>query len=329
MSVNQDAGPDQPDQPDPSRWQRIGEWLKREGKFVADNLHPQSAGQPRGRRAALWAGGLIGVVVLAVIGLLISLQFAGRELAATDGAQGALDEEKGYVHASIRPQAIESYEAPWSVFSATSLSQRQVTGIKRGEYTAEVFRDKDPIGAVTFDPLVTTPPNFGQIYFVDLVSDSSSMVTVTDIDAVNIRCRPSTMVARLDIAADGTSAIDAVAFPLQDGEGSANAFISDVNDEKYYGSEYFNHKTIELGGGAEHQTLSVLGVAHVGSYCSWDLLAKFTTDDGEEHRKRLNKQPLTSEGGPAEGPGTQRLSTNSQIMSEWCQRKPDSARCHP
>ncbi|MET8130178.1 hypothetical protein ABZV67_44860 [Streptomyces sp. NPDC005065] len=224
-----------------------------------------------------------------------------------------MDAEKGYVHAVFRPQPYKSYLPPYSGFSETLLSQRQVTGVQRGEYADEVL--KNPVGAYAFN-LRFDPSSYGQVYLVDLVSDSSSMLTVTDIKAVHIQCRRSTMVASIDTSADGVSAVESVVYQLQGNRGAANGLIADIDDPKW-GSQYFSRKTIQLGGGAEHQTLSVLGVAHSGSYCTWDLEAKFTTDDGEEHRKKLNREPLASDGGPAQAAGTKRLTVTVYGLIRW------------
>lgn len=301
---------------EPGRWRRAGRWLRREGRFAADTVHPESSGQPRGRRVVtLIILGLVSASASAA-GVLIVLPLLPIQVRANDDAEGALNAEKGYVHATIRTQPYKSYVAPYSGFSETALSPRQVAGVQRGEYADEVL--KRPVPAYEFNrPL--DPPGYGQEYLVDLVSDSSSMLTVTDINAVNIKCRKSTMVALVDTSSDGVSSIESVAYQLQDNREPGKGLISDVENPKW-GSPYFSRKTIQLGGGAEHVTLSVLGAAHPGSYCTWDLEAKFTTDDGEEHRRKLNAKPLASEGGPAPTPGTKRLTVTANGLIKWaCQ----------
>lgn len=309
-------GGDTDQRTEPGRWRRVSQWLRREGRFAADTVHPESSGQTRGRRIATLV--IIGLVSMSAsaAGVLIGLPLLGIELRANDGAQGALDAEKGYVHAAIRPQPYKSYVPPYSGFSKTLLSQRQVAGVQRGEYADEVLAN--PVPAYEFH-LPYDPPSYGQEYLVDLVSDSSSMLTVTDINAVNIQCGRSRMVALIDTSSDGASAIESVAYQLQGDQEPGKGIISDIDNPKW-GSQYFSRKTIQLGGGADHLTLSVVGVVHPGSYCTWDLEAKFTTDDGEEHRRKLNTKPLTSDGGPAQVPGTKRLTVTAYGRIRWaCQ----------
>ncbi|MGW2100402.1 hypothetical protein ACWCPX_22400 [Streptomyces olivaceoviridis] len=251
---------------------------------------------------------------------------AGTEAKIDDGAQSQNDAKKGYVHASIRHKPYNSYDPPYSVFSRTHLTPRQVEGVNRGEYDSSVI--KNGVAGANFDlGALDSHPGVGQIYFVDLVSDSSSMVTVTDIDAVNIQCRKSEMVAEISTKSEGEMPIKGLAYKLQDRRGSRNGFITDVDDSNW-GKQYFDHYTIPLGGGADAQTLSVLGVANPGSRCTWDLEARFTTDDGQQHRKKLNIKPLVTEAGPDNGPGKQHLTVTVAKLIQWqCahgQRKPDT-----
>ncbi|MER6917586.1 hypothetical protein [Streptomyces spiralis] len=235
---------------------------------------------------------------------------ANKQAAIDDDAQSALNAKHGYVHALIRPMSEGSYSAPYRTFSKTRLTSRQVKGINRGEYTAAVV--KNGVQAVGFGR--GSGDQYGQVYFVDLVSDSSSMVTVTDIDAVNVKCRKSEMVAEVETRGEGETAIKGLAYELQGHLGKVNGFISDVDDPKW-GQQYFDHHTITLGGGADAQTLSILGVAKAGSYCTWDLQARFTTDDGQDHRVKINDKPLVTEGGP--DAGAQHAEVLVQNLLDW------------
>jgi hypothetical protein len=285
---------------------------------VADTVHPASAGLSHGRRLAVWTIAVISGVVLAVVSgvadVVTHYLTAGHQAKIDDDAQSALDADKGYIHASFRLKPYDSYEPPYSAFSKTRLTARQTEGVNSGEYNSSVL--KDSVAAAPFSLGKYDKGGNGQIYFVDLVSDSASMLTVTDIDAVNIHCRKSAMVAEIYTRPEGEEPIKGLAYKLQDGRGTRNGFISDAEDP-HWGQQYFDHYTITLGGGADHQTLSVLGVANPGSYCTWDLQAKFTTDDGKEHRKKLNTKPLATEAGPDNGSGMQHLQVIVQKQIQW------------
>ncbi|MFD6531503.1 hypothetical protein [Streptomyces sp. NPDC060184] len=328
MSDGRSDSTEQP-QAGPGRWARASRWIRAEGRFVADTVHPESAGLSRGRRLATWSVvlvcAIVGVGVGTAVGMAINFLTAGTEAGIDDHAQGDLDAEKGYIHASFRSKPYDSYDPPFSVSSRTKLTPRQVEGIGSGEYDSSVL--KDAVAGAEFGlGGDDRRPGSGQVYFVDLVSDSSSMVTVTDIDAVNIRCRRSDMVTEIYTASEGAIPIVGLAFKLQDHRGTLNGFVTD-NEDPNYGRQYFDHATITLGGGADNQTLTVLGVADPGSRCTWDLESRFTTDDGEEHRKKLNNRPLVTEGGPDEGPGTQHLRVTVDKLIQWActhgQRRPD------
>ncbi|MFF9675973.1 hypothetical protein ACF1GS_30505 [Streptomyces eurythermus] len=257
-------------------------------------------------------------------GIAIHFFTAEAEAGIDDNAQSANDAKKGYIHASIRLKPYDSYDPPYSAFSRTRLTPRQVKGVNRGEYDSSVL--KDAVSGADFSlGMRDSQPGLGQIYFVDLVSDSSSMVTVTDIDAVNIQCRKSEMVAEIDTAPEGEMPIKGLAYKLQDRRGTRNGFITDADDPNW-GKQYFDENTIPLGGAAVHQTLSVLGVANPGSRCTWDLEARFTTDDGQEHRKKLNIKPLVTEAGPDNGPDKQHLQVTAAKLIQWAcnhgQREP-------
>ncbi|WP_405746630.1 hypothetical protein OG422_27100 [Streptomyces sp. NBC_01525] len=279
----------------------------------------------RGRRLATYGIALLCAAFLVGLGLARSYFTAGTEARIGDNAQSALDAEKGYLHAAFRPMLRGAYGPPYSAFSRAPLSAREIDGVHRGEYDSSVLRDS--VAATGFSlGAQDASPGSGQVSYVDLVSDSSSMITVTGIDATHIRCRKSGMVAEIHTPAQGDSPIKGLAYKLQDRAGTPNGFITDIEDP-HWGEPYFAHHTIPLGGAAAPQTLSVLGVADPGAYCTWDLEAHFTTDDGAEHHTRLNAEPLVTEGGPGNGLGTQHLQVDLATQIRWrCehgQRKPE------
>ncbi|MFE7214567.1 hypothetical protein ACFU93_32425 [Streptomyces sp. NPDC057611] len=301
---------------------------KRGARFVADTLQPDSANENKWRRLGrvviLGLGGLATAVAAAVLTLFINDLTSKHEAKTQAKAEDDLNVDKGYIHASIRLKPHNSYNAPFDTFCKERLTPRQVEGFKSGEYYDPSIVKKNGVAAIDFVSSYADV-RYGQIHFVDLVSDSSAMITVTGIDAVNVKCRKSEMVADVESRAEGMVDVEAVAYKLQDQPGSVNGLISDPDDK--YGDRFFDHHTITLGGGADAQSLSVLGVAKPGTYCTWDLEAQFTTDDGAQHRAKLNTEPLTAEGGPAEGPGTQRVSIIVQNVLRWAcehgQRAPE------
>ncbi|MEU3708853.1 hypothetical protein [Streptomyces catenulae] len=282
-------------------------------RFVADTVRPESAGLSRGKRLATYAVALLTSAFLVGLGLARSYFTAGTEARIGDDAQSALDAEKGYLHAAFRPLPRTAYGPPYSAFSRTPLTPRQIDGVHRGEYDAAVLRDS--VAASGFGLRDTAPGN-GQVNYVDLVSDSSSIITVTGIAPTHIRCRNSAMVAEIHTPAQGDSPIKGLAFELEQPAGAPNGFITDSEDP-HRGEPYFAHHTVPLGGAAPPQTLSVLGVAPPGRYCTWDLAAQFTTDDGTVHHTRLNAAPLVTEGGPGTGPGTQHLQVDLVTQIRW------------
>ncbi|GAA3185208.1 MULTISPECIES: hypothetical protein [Streptomyces] len=311
MSGDQDEGAGQ----EPGRGARAWRWIRAEGRFVADAVHPESAGLSRGRRLATYAVALLSAAFLVGLGLARSYFTAGTEARIGDDAQSALDAEKGYLHAAFRPLPRAAYGPPYSVFSRTPLTPRQIDGVHRGEYDSSVLRGG--VAATAFSRGVRdAAPGSGQVFYVDLVSDSSSMITVTGIEATHTRCRRSATVAEIHTPAQGESPIKGLAYRLPQSGEAPNGFITDTEDP-HWGEPYFAHHTIPLGGAAPPQTLSVLGVAAPGTYCTWDLQARFTTDDGAVHRTRLNAAPLVTEGGPGDGPGTQHLRVDLATQIRW------------
>ncbi|MFF9479810.1 hypothetical protein [Streptomyces sp. NPDC014733] len=309
MSDEPDGGTGQ------GRGARAWRWVRTGGRFVADTVHPESAGLSRGKRLATYAVALLTAAFLVGLGLARSYFTAGTEARIGDAAQSALDAEKGYLHAAFRPLPRTAYGPPYSAFSRTPLTPRQIDGVHRGEYDADVLRDA--VAATGFSlGARDTAPGSGQVSYVDLVSDSSSMITVTGIDATHIRCRKSAMVAEIHTPAQGDSPIKGLAYELAQPAGAPNGFITDAEDP-HWGEPYFAHHTIPLGGAAPPQTLSVLGVAPPGTYCTWDLAAQFTTDDGTVHHTRLNTAPLVTEGGPDNGPGTQHVQVDLVTQIRW------------
>ncbi|MFE2609847.1 hypothetical protein ACFXDI_42480 [Streptomyces mirabilis] len=306
----------QPRLTEPSRWARTRQWIRREGRFVADTIHPDSSNLTRGRRIAAW--GVLHVkgltlFLLGALGAVIITQCTAEDSARTDDhAEDAINAEKGYIHASIRPKPNDSYEIPFSTYFPQKLTPHQLDRFKSGEFDSGL--------AVKGGTSVAhwsrgSDYGSGQVYFVDLVSDSSSMITVTGVNATDIKCRKSKMLAGVDTPSPGDNLIKAVAFKLQGQKGPVSALIDDFGDPNW-GKLFFDHNTITLGGGADAQTLGVLGIAEPGSSCTWDMEAKFTTDDGQQHRAQINSKPLISEGGPGKGVG-QYIEIDPSIVVRW------------
>lgn len=181
---------------------RALQWIKREGRFVADTIHPDSANLGKGRRLASWAilrvKGLILLVVGAVAAVIVT-HYTAEDSARTGGkAEGAINAENGYIHATIRLKPYESYDPPYETFSESKLTLRQIRGINSGEYTAE-----EAVKGGMAAQWSGVAPGLGQVYFADLVSDSSSMIIVTDIRPVNISCRNSKMVTQISTSGEG------------------------------------------------------------------------------------------------------------------------------
>ncbi|MGW3341357.1 hypothetical protein ACWDCL_28235 [Streptomyces sp. NPDC001009] len=267
---------------------------------------------------------LIGALLLlggAILGLFWDDLTGEHQEKSQRNSEGKVDADSGFIHASFESLAPDSYLPPYETYSATRLTSRQVEWIESGQYGDGVV--KGGLKAAHFDRQYLPGEGrrdvggAGQVYLAHLVSDSSATVTVTDIDAVNIKCGKSKMLAEVLTTSEGEMAIAGVAYELQEKLGTANGFISDAEDMNW-GDEYFKHHTIALGGAASPQSLSVLGVARKGFNCTYDLRATFRTDDGEKHQKKLNEQhALTAEGGPAPGPDRQFLEVRPERMILW------------
>ncbi|MEU2487055.1 hypothetical protein ABZ593_20905 [Streptomyces sp. NPDC012617] len=257
----------------------------------------------------------VGCVLTTGAGLVLAKCSARDQLDASAEAQSAKDAEQGYIHASIRMKPYSSYVPPYLTFSKARLTPREVTGIERGEYS-DLDVMKNGVKAESFFLGVGGQGGLGQNYFVDLVSDSSSMITVTDLKPVDVDCRASKMMAALDTPSEGLSSIAGVTFVLRENKGLNGGLISDSEDPNW-GKPFFEHHTIVLGGGADAQTLQLTGVAPPGNRCTWKVRAEFTTDDGERHQAVLNEKPLTTEAGPGKGANTQHLAVDVGKVIKW------------
>jgi hypothetical protein len=306
----------QPQVTEPSQWARTRQWISREGRFVADTIHPDSSNLTRGRRIAAW-GVLhvkgLAMFILGALATIIIAHYTAKDSARTDDhAEDAINAEKGYIHASIRLKPNDSYEIPFSTYFPQELTPRQLDRFKSGEFDSGLA-----VEGGTSVALWSRGINYGsgQIYFVDLVSDSSSMITVTGMNATEIKCRKSRMPAEVETPSPGDNLIKAVAFELQRKNKPVSALVDEFGNPNW-GKLFFDYNTITLGGGADAQTLSVLGIAKPGSSCTWNIEAKFTTDDGQQHRARINSKPLVSEGGPGAGAG-QHIEINPSKVVRW------------
>jgi hypothetical protein len=82
--------------------------------------------------------------------------------------------------------------------------------------------------------------------------------------------------AVLRIPADGASAIESIAFTLQE-LGDARAQFPQGSEKGDAGKPYFSQKVVSVGGSSEPVTFNVTPYSRLNSRCEWRILATYNT----------------------------------------------------
>jgi hypothetical protein len=136
--------------------------------------------------------------------------------------------------------------------------------------------------------MLQPPPSFdpGLAFWSDsttfnmnLFSERNSQLSITDMRAVNVSCRPPSANTIVEFPPQGEAEYSGILFDLTSTDPAP--FITDPGDDQ--GQLYFSQRKIDLGGGLAPGGLRVEAMVRDES-CNWEILAKYrdsSTQNGE------------------------------------------------
>ncbi|MFI8964665.1 hypothetical protein ACIGO8_21420 [Streptomyces sp. NPDC053493] len=274
------AAPD-PEQHDPSFWD-----------FALERVAP-GARVPPARRGRVLVRGLLviaaGLLATAVLGQAVTYVYdtlsASSRARADDDAQKELDQEETPFTASADPDLSTLDRDDWTIVldrPLTPAEQRSLEAVPIGptDYGRDVWRILGPLGARVIG---TTPGMSGggppagptTAFKLNLFSDRTSQLSITDMRAVNVRCAPSTARFVLRHPAQGAAPYPGVFLDLR--RPGPTPVITDEGAEQ--GQHYFDRHRIDLGGGSTPGGLRVAATVGEKS-CDWEIAAAYRDSAG-------------------------------------------------
>ncbi|MEU7012941.1 hypothetical protein [Streptomyces sp. NPDC046385] len=258
------------------------------------------------------AAGLVATALLSqVVTYVYDTVFATDRARAEDAAQDRLNDEKAPFTATADADLSALDGDDWTIVldrTLTPAEQRAVLAVEveATGYGRNVWRILGPLGARVIG---TTPhldegrdgvvsPRSGPTtqFRLNLFSDRTSQLSVTGMEAVDLRCRPSTARFVLRHPAQGEASYPGVHFDLR--RPAANPVITDEGDDQ--GQRYFDRRRIDLGGGSEPGGLRI--AATVGTEtCDWAIRAVYRDASGARGELvfRDGGKPFRAEAPPA------------------------------
>ncbi|MFJ9828332.1 hypothetical protein ACIRSU_28785 [Streptomyces sp. NPDC101160] len=269
---------------------------------------------PPSRRTRVLVRGLLviaaGLLATAVLGQAVTYVydtlFAGSRVRAEDDAQKQLDHEESPFTAATDPDLSALDEDGWTIVldrPLTAREQRSLEAVPIGPtgYGRDAWRILGPLGARVIGStphMVDAPvPNGPTTTFkLNLFSDRTSQLAITDMRAVNVRCSPSTARFVLRHPAQGATPYPGVLFDLR--RPSPAPVVTDEGDGQ--GQHYFDRWKIDLGGGSTPGGLRVAATVGEKS-CSWEIAAAYRDAAGTRGEVviRDGAAPFRAEAEPA------------------------------
>ncbi|MER8045027.1 hypothetical protein [Streptomyces sp. NPDC094032] len=258
------------------------------------------------------AAGLLATTLLTqAVTYVYDTVFATDRARAEDAAQDRLNDEKPPFTATADTEISALDDDDWTIVldrTLTPAEQRSLMAldVEAKDYSHDVWRLLGPLGARVIG---TTPhldegrdgvvsPRVGPTtrFRLNLFSDRTSQLSVTGMEAVDVRCRPSTARFVLEHPAQGEASYPGVHFDLRGP--AATPVITDEGEDQ--GQRYFDRRRIDLGGGSEPGGLRI--AATVGTEtCDWAIKATYRDASGTRGEVviRDGNKPFRAEAPPA------------------------------
>ncbi|MGC4981460.1 hypothetical protein ACLQ18_12575 [Streptomyces sp. DT193] len=203
------------------------------------------------RRRVLWT-----LASGAVVGLLAWLVPATLDYFATEPTtrhskqvEENLDREGPAFTASARVDADPLYMA--YVLDRPLTRTEVATFLKSGADDGPDFEEVEELAATHVghgleDPGWDKSDGYTSSWLIDLFSDRSASLAITDMRAKDLRCGPAAAKTVILVRPEGGGAYDGIHFNLSE----PNTPYS-ISPDDYFGKPYFSHKKIDLGNGTE------------------------------------------------------------------------------
>ncbi|WP_369143661.1 hypothetical protein [Streptomyces sp. R44] len=244
---------------------------------------------PPARRGRVLARGLLviaaGLLATAALGQVVTYVydtlFAESRVRAEDDAGKKLDQEEAPFTTAVDADLSALDRDEWSIVLDRPLApaeQRalQALPITPTGYGRDAWRILGPLGARVIG---TTPHLSGDgtirsgpttAFRLNLFSDRASQLSVTDMRAVDVDCRPSAARFLLHHPAQGEAPYPGVFFDLRRQDPAP--VITDEGEDQ--GERYFDRRKIDLGGGSTPGALLVAAAVGTES-CDWKIAAAY------------------------------------------------------
>jgi hypothetical protein len=132
------------------------------------------------------------------------------------------------------------------------------------------------------------------VFNLHLLTDRQAPLTINDLRANILQCRPSKAVTVVQVPPQGGGSYMGIRFDLT--AENPVARINDISDQQ--GEPFFRHNVINLGNGAEPGNLRVESVTG-GKSCKWEILAEYTDRNGSHDQTiRNGREPFFTEALP-------------------------------
>ncbi|MEU9994895.1 hypothetical protein [Streptomyces sp. NPDC050848] len=270
---------------------------------------------PPSRRTRILVRGLVvialGILATAGLGQVVTYLYdtlsTESRLRAEDDAQKQLDKEEAPFTATTDADTSALDSDDWTLVldrTITPAEQRELAAldIAAPDYGRNAWRILGPLGArvigasprLADESLMLGPTT---VVKLNLFSDRTSQLSITDMRAVDVRCAPSTARFVLRHPAQGEAAYPGVLFDLR--RKNPVPVITDEGDDQ--GLPYFDHRKIDLGGGSTPGGLRVAATVTERESCDWEIAADYRDAAGTRGELRIRDddgKPFRAEAPP-------------------------------
>ncbi|MFI5897495.1 hypothetical protein ACIA5D_46130 [Actinoplanes sp. NPDC051513] len=257
------------------------------------------------------------VVVLVMAGALVALgwDLVSDTWTAKPRAEAQRDADRGIDLAKTPFTSTADYDTSlpefWKIVLDRTLTEDEQAALEAipldgaGKKVWEFLR---PLGGRLLrypTSMLQPPPNFdsGEAFWADatifnmnLFSERTSQLSIVDMRAINVSCRPPSAKTVVEFPPQGEAEYPGVLFDLTTKDTAP--FITDPGDDQ--GQPYFSRRKIDLGGGTSPGALRVEAMVR-GQSCQWEIQARYrdSIGNGSEVTLRDGDKPFFAEALPA------------------------------